>query len=87
MPHVVVQYEFSPPATAETLRSMGTALGPCTRMRGIRRIRTVVSADGRQGYCEFEAPDAETVREAYRIARVPFLAVWSSSVVNENEEP
>ncbi len=74
--YVVVEYEFDPPMTEEGLRQLGLALGPCVAVRRIVRLRSVLSDDGRRGYCELEAPDAETVREAYRSARVSFRSVW-----------
>jgi Protein of unknown function (DUF4242) len=76
MPYLIVEYEFNPPITEEGLAQMGTKLAPCAALRRIRRLRTVIAADGRRGFCELEAPDAETVREAFRSARVPFHAVW-----------
>lgn len=77
---IVVEYEFSPPITEEGLRQMSETLAPCSRMRRLRRLRTIVSQDGRRGFCEFEAPDAETVRDAYRSAGVTFLSVWPAKL-------
>lgn len=76
MAFLVVEYEFNPPITREGLSQMKAQLAPCTSVRQIRGIRTVIAADGSRGFCEIEAPDAETVREAYRSARVPFRSVW-----------
>jgi hypothetical protein len=78
---VVVEYDFDPPITDEGLGQLVRVLGPCTAARRIERLRSVISQDGTRGYCELEAPDAETVREAYRLARVPFRAVWEATTV------
>lgn len=80
MVHLIVEYEFSPPITDEGLAQMATALGPCMQARNLKRVRTVISVDRTRGYCEFEAPDAESLREAYRTARIPFRAVWTGRV-------
>lgn len=81
MAFVVVEYDFDPPITEEGIRQLAVNLGPCAAARRIERLRSVFSADGTRGYCELEAPDAETVREAYRIARVPFRSVWVAAGV------
>lgn len=78
MAYLIVEYAFNPPITHEGLKQMASTLAPCTQARRIRRLRTVISLDGSRGYCELEAADAETVREAYRTARVPFIAVWQA---------
>ncbi|HWO14065.1 MAG TPA: nickel-binding protein [Polyangiaceae bacterium] len=76
MPVLIVEYEFNPPITEEGLAQMGAKLAACEGIRQIRRLRTVLAADGRRGFCELEAPDAETVREAFRSAHIPFRSVW-----------
>jgi hypothetical protein len=73
---VIVEYAFDPPITDEGIRQLALTLGPCTAARRIERLRSVISADGTRGYCELEAPDADTVREAYRLAGVPFRSAW-----------
>jgi hypothetical protein len=81
MPFLIIEYDFDPPITAEGLRQMKAKLAPCVGVRNIRGIRTVIAEDGTRGFCEVEGPDAETVREAYRIARVPFRSVWPAHFI------
>jgi hypothetical protein len=81
MPFLIIEYDFDPPITAEGLQQMKAQLAPCAGVRNIRGIRTVIAEDGRRGFCELEAPDAETVREAYRSAKVPFRSVWPAHVI------
>ena len=81
MAFLIIEYEFDPPITEEGLRQMRAQLAPCVGVRNIRGIRTVIAEDGTRGFCELEAPDAETVREAYRSARVPFRSVWSAHLI------
>lgn len=80
MPYLIVEYTYDPPLTDEALDVASAALAPCLEMRGIRRLRTWLSTDRRRGFCEFEAADAETVREAYRLARVTFDRVWPADL-------
>jgi len=80
MAYIIVEYDFDPPVTDETLAQWTSALAPCTSIRQVSRLRSVFSLDRRRGYCEFEAPDAETVRQAYRSARVPFRSVWAADL-------
>lgn len=82
MPYVIVEYDFEPPITDEGLERMASAMAACEGARQLRRLRTVISADGKRGFCEFEAPDAETVREAFRSAKVPFRSVWSARLLD-----
>lgn len=76
MPYLLVEYDHNPPISDEQLAAAGTALGPCLEARNIRRLRSWVSADRKKGVCEYFAPDAESLREAYHTARVKFLRVW-----------
>lgn len=82
MPYVIVEYDFDPPITDAGLEQMAGAVAACESARQLRRLRTVISADRKRGYCELEAPDAETVREAYRSARVPFRSVWAARLLD-----
>jgi hypothetical protein len=38
-------------------------------------------------FCEFEAPDAEAVREALRSAGIPFDRVWSTQMFDASDYP
>lgn len=80
MPYLIVEYDFAPPLTDRDLEIASAALAPCLEVRNIRKLRSVISEDRRRGYCEFEAADAETLREAYRSAKVGFRSVWSAQI-------
>jgi hypothetical protein len=77
MPYLIVEYTFDPPLTDEGHDEMARRLDPCLELRGIRHIRSWIDADRTWGVCEYEAADAETVREAYRSAQVTFRRVRS----------
>jgi len=80
MAYLIVEYDFNPPLTEEGLQQAAKTLAPCLEVRNIRKLRSVISADGLRGYCEYEAPDAETLREAYRSARFGFRSVWPARI-------
>src|SRR3990172_8024967 len=80
MPYLIVEYRFDPPLTDEGLRTAFGALAPCLEVRGIRRLRSWLAEDRRNMLCEFQAADAQTVREAYQSAHVPYARVWSGQL-------
>jgi hypothetical protein len=75
MPYLVIEYSFNPPLPDEMNQQAFAALKPCLEMRGIRRLRSYVSTDRNWGICEYEAADAESVREAYRSAKIPYAKI------------
>ena len=81
MPYLLVEYQHDPPITSEELADTFKRLVPCLEVRGIKHLRTWKSADRRWGVCEYEAADAEAVREAYRSAQVKFLNVRSADLL------
>jgi len=76
MPYLIVEYRFDPPLSDESLRGAFDALKPCLEIRNIRRLRSWLAEDRRRMICEYHAPDAQTVREAYQAAKVPYVSVW-----------
>jgi len=78
MAHLVVEFEFNSPISEETLAGNVSVLRPCLEVRSVKKIGTIVSADRLRGFCLFEAPDAETLREMFHTAHVPFKSVWSA---------
>jgi hypothetical protein len=70
---VLVEHEEPEPAAkAEISRRIER----CLSVRNARWVRSFVTPDGRRSICQFEAPDAETVREAFRSAGHPFERAW-----------
>jgi hypothetical protein len=74
---VLVEYAMPPEAEAEP---MARRLDRCLELRGARWMRSYLTPDHRGALCEFEAPDAESVREAFRSAGLPFDRAWVASV-------
>ena len=76
MPMIVVEERFDPPVDMSKPPPHTEKLSPCLPDRGITWVASYVGADGSRCVCIYDAPDAESVRQAYRIAGVPFTAAW-----------
>jgi hypothetical protein len=87
MPFLIVEYDHDPPLTDERLSVVSAALNPCLDVRGIKRLRSWISQDRRRGLCEFYAPDAASVQEAYRSADVGFSKIWAGTLFEPGELP
>jgi hypothetical protein len=81
MPYLLVEYQYDPPVTLEAKAADAQRLGPCLEARNIRHLRSWLSQDRTWGVCEYEAADAEAVREAYRSAAVKFLRVRGADLL------
>jgi Nickel responsive protein SCO4226-like len=80
MAHIVLEQSFSEPVSDATYSQFAQRLDPCLDLRRGTWVRSYFSADRTRIICEFEAPDAESVRDALRIANVPFDRVWRADV-------
>ena len=77
---VVIEQVFDPPLTDEEHSRIGKRIDKCAEMRNARWMRSYLSADRKRMFCEFEAPDAESVRDAYRNAGVEFVRAWGAEL-------
>lgn len=87
MARIVVDQSFEQPIADEEYARLARRLDPCLDVRNAMWRRSYVSADKRHVTCEFEAPDAESVREAMRSAGVPFDRVWAADVFAVEDYP
>ena len=87
MARIVVEQVFENPISDEEYARFAKRVDPCLdERRGIWR-RSYFSLDRKRLTCEFEAPDAESVREAFRNAGVAFERVWAASVFAVEDYP
>ena len=84
MAHVVVERSFPTPQSDEDLSRVEDQLVPCSGMHGVVWKRSVLSLDRRHMICEYEAPDAETVRKVQREAGAAFDHIWSGEIIGES---
>jgi hypothetical protein len=87
MARVMVEQVFTEPLTDERYAQLSKQLDPCLEIRNGMWRRSSLSKDKLRMVCEFEAPDAESVREALRLANVPFERVWSADVYAVEDYP
>ena len=80
MASIIVEYSFDVPKSDEELAEMGKRFDSCLEIRNGTWVRSSLSADRKRMICEFEAPDADSVREALRSARISFERVWPAHV-------
>jgi len=78
MTFLILEKEFDPPLSPEQHDEEARQAEPCLEARGVRWIRSYLSTDRRRMICEFEAADAEAVRDAFRSAGLPFVRVWAA---------
>jgi hypothetical protein len=79
---ILVQHDRAAPADQEEVRRR---IERCLALRNARWVRSYYTADGRRSICQFEAPDAETVREAFRAAGHPFERAWVAQMWEREE--
>lgn len=75
--NVVVARRFDEPADVAALQAIEDAHADCLERRHVTFLRTFVSSDRSRMLCLYLAPDAESVREAQREAKMPLERVWA----------
>jgi hypothetical protein len=76
MARILVEQTFDPPMSDDDYAKLAKRLDPCLDLRHAIWVRSHVAVDKGRMLCEFEAPDAEAVREAMRTAGMPFDRAW-----------
>ena len=84
MATMVVEQSFDHALTSDELNAMARRVDPCLEAHGARWMRSYISSDRKRVVCEFEAADAEKVRESYRSAGVQFERVWTADVFSRD---
>jgi hypothetical protein len=80
---IVVEYAFESAQSRELRDQDARRLSMCLAVREARRLQSLLSVDGRRALATFEAPDAETVRNAHRSAGVAFEAAWPAESADD----
>jgi Protein of unknown function (DUF4242) len=81
---LVLEQSFEIPITPEELNDVAARVDRCLEAHGARWMRSYLSLDRKRMICEFEAADAEQVRESYRSAGVSFKGVWAADVYSRD---
>jgi hypothetical protein len=86
MPLVIVETAFDPPITEDEFAVFAERVDPCLGERNATWVTSYFAVDRRRRICVFDAPDAEAVRQAYRISGVKFERIWSAEQIVDDEE-
>jgi hypothetical protein len=87
MARIIVEQVFTEAFSDKRYAEFAKAVDPCLEVRSGVWRRSSLSKDKLRLTCEFEAPDAESVREAFRTAGVPFERVWAADVFAVEDYP
>ncbi len=87
MSRVIAEQVFQEPLTGERLIAFSKKLDPCLEIRKGAWRRSSLAIDKLKMVCEFEAPDAEAVREAFRASGLAYERVWSADVFAVEDYP
>jgi hypothetical protein len=85
MSRVIVERKFDEPEAFDELQAQEDRFAWCLEQRRVKFIRSYFSKDRRRMICEYEAPDAEAVREVQRTASMPFERIWAAEVFDWEE--
>jgi hypothetical protein len=80
--HVISERSFVEPISFADIGTMAERASWCFDLHHVGYRRSFLSLDGRRMVCHFEAPDAESVRNALRQLDKPFERVWTASIHN-----
>jgi len=81
MARIIVERSFATPLSDADLASFGVPEHACRLIYRVTWKRTLLSEDRRRMICEFEAPDAESVRRVQRQAGIEADRVWTADII------
>lgn len=87
MSRIVMEQTFPTPMSDDELSAFSKRIDACLDLRRGAWARSYLATDRKRLVCEFEAPDAESVRDALRSAGLPYDRVWSASVFDAADYP
>ena len=80
MEHVIVERVFAEPVEAADLKAAIEKVQSCLDAHRVRHLRSCLSLDGLRMICEYEAPDAESVRIANLRSGSRFERIWTAKI-------
>ncbi len=79
--NVVVERRWDEPVALDDIQAIEDAGAGCLTTHQVRFARTFFSTERRRMICLYQAPDAESVRNAQRQAGMPLESVWACRLV------
>lgn len=80
MTDIFVERHWDPPITAADIQKMVETGGGCLAAHRCDWHGSLLSADGKELFCHFTAPDAESVRMALHEAGSPRGSAWAGTI-------
>jgi Protein of unknown function (DUF4242) len=81
MIRVVVERTFPTPQTDADMSAVADRERGCLEIYRVTWKRSLLSDDRRRMICEYEAPDAESVRRVQRQAEADVDRIWTAEVI------
>ena len=81
MTKIIVERRFAAPISDADLTAFASRQQGCLDIHRVTYRRSLLSQDRQRMICEYEAPDAESVRRVQREAEGPFETVWAADVL------
>ncbi len=78
---IVVERSFETPPSDADMDEVAERERPCRELRSVTWKRSLLSNDRLRMICEYDAPDAETVRRIQLEAGAPFDRVWPAEAI------
>ena len=85
MPRYILERKFSQPPTDEEVDAMARRAIAANDQLGVTWVKSYYSAEEGKCYCEYEAPNAELIYQASRLAEIPLDAVHPIANVMDPE--
>lgn len=86
MSRIIVERKFDTQQRFDELQAQEDRFAWCLQQHQVKFIRSYFSKDRRFMMCEYEAPDAEAVRQVQRTAKMPFERIWTAEVFEWQED-
>ena len=80
-PNVAVERSWQDPVNMDDIQAKEDAGAWCLSLRNVKFVRTYFTTDRKRMVCLYNAPDAESVREAQREAEMPMDSVWAFELI------
>jgi hypothetical protein len=81
MAHIIVERSFQTPMSQQEIDAVGQRIAECLELYRVKWIQSFLSPDRRRMICEYEAVDAESVRNVQQEADARYDRVWIADVL------
>jgi len=81
MSRIIVERNFETPQSDADMKAVADRERPCLEVYNVAWKRSLVSDDRCRMVCEYDAPDAESVRRVQREAQAEFDRIWIAEVI------